>query len=103
MKQTVIIDKRADKEISVLPINVQIQLRSLIGVLADTGKLNLPEGKKLNREIFEIRIKSKNQHRCLYAYCNHQIIVILSAFTKKQQKTPLKEIEKAFNRLKTYK
>lgn len=103
MKKIIIFDKRADKEISSFTKQAQIKLRSLIQILSVYGKLNLPEGKKINKELFEIRIKSGNQHRCLYAYHKQQTIIILSAFIKKKQKTPNKEINKAISRLQEYK
>jgi len=103
MKQTIIFDKRAEKEISSFTKQAQMKLRSLIQILSVYGRLNLPEGKKITKELFEIRIKSASQHRCLYAYYTKQTVIILSAFIKKKQKTPQKEINKAVSRLQEYK
>ena len=45
---------------------------------------------------------AKMIYRSLYAYLGKEVIIILSAFIKKTQKTPIKEIQKARNRLKKY-
>jgi phage-related protein len=66
--------------------------------LSYNGFLQYPDGKKLSGyDLFEIRVKRKNIYRCLYCNYNNNI-VILSAFQKKSQKTPKREIEKALKR-----
>jgi phage-related protein len=103
MKKTVCIDKRADKEIKKFPSLIQAKTDALFRVLARDGQLNEPFNKKLDNELFEIRIKHQGQWRILYAYIVDEFIIILSAFVKKTQKTPLDELRKAKQRLKEYK
>ena len=102
MKKIVQIDKHAEKEISKFPRTVQIKFRALINILVEKGKLEPPVGKKLSRGLFEMRIRHKNTYRLIYTYFEHNLIIILSAFVKKVQKTPLKELQKAEKRLKQY-
>jgi phage-related protein len=102
MKKMVRLDKRAIKEIKKIPEDAQIKARAMIKVLARDGNLIEPYGKKLDNELFEIRIKYKGQWRLIYAYLIDDYIIVLSAFQKKTQKTPLIEIKKAKNRLKGY-
>jgi phage-related protein len=52
--------------------------------------------KHLEDGIFELRIKLENKlSRCLYFYMKGENIVFTHGFTKKSQKTPKSEIEKA--------
>lgn len=102
MKKMVRLDKRAIKEIKKFPGDAQIKARAMIKVLARDGNLIEPYGKKLDDGLFEIRIKYKGQWRLIYAYLIDDFIIVLSAFQKKTQKTPLIEIKKAKTRLKGY-
>lgn len=104
MKKTVIVDRRTDKELQHFPIAVQIKFKALFKALGIYGKLEEPEGKKLvgNPGLFEARIKYQGQWRAVYAYIKNDQIIVLCAFTKKSQKTPKSELEKAKHRLLDY-
>jgi len=54
--------------------------------------------KKLQKELYELRITGKEQIRVLYAV-RKQYIILLHAFKKKAQKTPRREIKIASLRL----
>jgi phage-related protein len=103
MKKVIRFDKRADKEFKKFPSTVQAKAKALIKILARDGSLVEPYGKKISRDLFEVRIKYKGQWRLLYAYLIEDHMIILSAFQKKTQKTPQTEIQKAKTRLKGYK
>ena len=103
MKKSVIIDKRADKEIRKFGRKVLNKFRALFDILKDEGVLAEPFAKKLSETgLFEVRVKYRGQYRALYAYFEKEYIVILTAFIKKTQKTPLHEISKAKKRLSEY-
>lgn len=104
VNKTVFVDKRAEKELKKFPRVVQLKFQALFEILEEDGKLEEPFGKKLSgsTNLFEVRVKFQGQWRALYAYMHESWIVILSAFTKKTQKTPLTEIEKAKERRKDY-
>ncbi|HOZ03591.1 MAG TPA: type II toxin-antitoxin system RelE/ParE family toxin [Candidatus Woesebacteria bacterium] len=104
MPKTVILDARAEKEISKFPKSVRIKLWAYIDELKVKGVLKEPFAKKIKSkpELFEIRIKHQGAWRVLYAYLDKLEIILLSGFQKKTQKTPVKEIDKAIKRLDQY-
>ncbi len=53
--------------------------------------------------LWEIRILGQTSIRVLYAIENQDAILILHGFIKKTQKTPIKELETALNRLEDWK
>ena len=60
--------------------------------------LAMPHSKKLNNDLYELRIRGRQEIRILYAFAKKDIY-LLHAFKKKTQKTPRKEIETARKRL----
>lgn len=63
-----------------------------------------PLSKYLEQGLWELRIRSGNNIlRVIYTFRKGQIIILLHAFTKKQQKTPEGELEVARRRLKEIK
>lgn len=102
MKKVIEIDKRAEREICQFNEDVQIKITATLDILAKDGFLKEPFAKRIDEELFEIRIKHKGQYRALYAYVKERRIIILSAFQKKTQKTAKKEIKKAKSRLQQY-
>lgn len=105
MGKVILIDKRAEKELKKFSRQVQLKFQALFEILEQDGKLEEPFGKKLTGrgDLFEIRIKQDGQWRALYAYIDDNSIIILCAFVKKTQKTPIAELEKAGKRLIDYK
>lgn len=102
VKKKILLDERAAHEIGNFSEEVQIKITASLEILARDGFLKEPFAKKIDTELFEIRVKYKGQWRALYAYLHKHIIVILSAFHKKTQKTPLQEIKKAKKRLQQH-
>ncbi len=102
VKKSIHFDKRATKEFHAFPSVAQAKTKAIITILARDGTLIEPFGKKINNDLFEIRIKYKGEWRLLYAYLGDEFILVLSAFHKKTQQTPLLEIKKAKNRLEGY-
>lgn len=71
-----------------------------IRLLKENGvELGEPYVKHINEEIWELR---PLRNRILFANLSNNIIILLSIFTKKTQKTPNKEIEKAKKFLNDY-
>ncbi len=63
-----------------------------------------PLSKYLEPKLWELRIKSKNDIlRIIYTFNKGQMIILLHVFIKKQQKTSIKELEMARERLKEIK
>ena len=102
MKKNVYLDKNAEKELRKFSEEVQLDFEAYFKILELEGRLDFPQGRKVSKEIFEIRIKLKGEYRGFYAYIGKMDIVILNFFRKKTQKTPIKELELAKRRLKQY-
>ena len=81
-----------------------MKIQALFEILESEGKIEEPFGKKLKStpNLFELRVKYQVQWRVIYAYMGKTEIVILSAFFKKTQKTPLAELFKAIKRRRLY-
>jgi phage-related protein len=59
--------------------------------------LGMPYSKKLTKDLYELRIRGKQEVRIIYGFIN-KAIYLLHVFLKKTQKTPLKEVETADKR-----
>jgi phage-related protein len=77
-----------------------------IQMLAQFGPvLTLPHSRKIvgTEDLYELRVQQGNNVcRLFYFYYNKEIYIVLSGFIKKQQKTDLKEIEKALGIRRKY-
>ncbi len=92
------IESNARKELSSFPIAIRKGFGVLIKELKAFGTLQYPDSRKLSGyNLFEMRVKKGGTYRCIYCYIKDDI-VILSAFKKTTQKTPLREIQKAVRR-----
>ncbi len=82
-----------------LPNKDRNKIRATIDMIEEVGILptiQLEWIKKLDTEIYEIRSKvSSNIQRALYFHVKNNQYIITHGFTKKTQKTPIKEIERA--------
>jgi len=80
-----------------LDVKRRAKVLRTIGLLKKNGKfLKEPESKYLEDGILELRSKVGNDlSRILFFYCEGNKAVLTNGFTKKQQKTPRTQIEKA--------
>lgn len=104
VKKRVLLYPNAQKELLQFPRQVQLKFKALIEILTEEGKLEPPYAKKLSGsdDLFEIRVKHQGQWRALYAYIESSNVLILTAFAKKTQKTPVGQLVKAKKRLQVY-
>ena len=58
------------------------------------NKLGMPHSKLIDAGLFELRIRGKREVRIFYCFSKNKAI-LLHAFIKKTQKTPVKELSKA--------
>lgn len=71
----------------------------LIDLLEIHGNLlSMPHSKRLEQNLYELRIRGKEEIRIIYGFVG-STIYLLSGFKKQKQKTPKKEIETARQRL----
>jgi phage-related protein len=102
MKKEVFYDKNALKELREFSDEVQKEFQAYIAILAEEGKLEFPEARKISKNLFEIRVFHEGTYRGVYAYIKKEYIILLHFFQKKTQKTPLKNIKIAQQRLRRY-
>lgn len=77
------------------PEECQAEYLAVIERLETDGFLIEPFAKKLDRELFELRLRRGRQVRVLYFYDTGDFVVGVHAFVKKTQKTPTREIKQA--------
>lgn len=102
MSIKVFFDNKAQKEFEEFTQPVQIKFDFLLRTLRESGRLDFPDGRKIDKNLYELRIKHQGEYRGLYAYIIQSQIVILCFFRKKTQKTPIKNLKTAKRRLKFY-
>ncbi|MBI2268719.1 MAG: type II toxin-antitoxin system RelE/ParE family toxin [Candidatus Blackburnbacteria bacterium] len=77
----------------------QAKIGNEIDLLEKHGPfLGMPHSKKLNSQLYELRIRGKQEVRIIYAFMGKKIY-LLHAFRKQTQKTPAKELVIAQHRL----
>ena len=81
----------------------QKELGADIKVVQENFPIGLPLVKKIKPELWEIRSTIKNGICRVFFTFYKETIVLLHAFMKKTQKTPLKELGIAIERLKEFK
>lgn len=95
--------KRGEKPVEEFILQQNSQAKAKIAHLIDLLEkygpmLGMPHSKKLTSELYELRIRGKQEIRILYSFKKHNIY-LLHAFKKQTQKTPHKEIEITLKRL----
>ncbi len=92
-------EKPVDEFLKKQSLKTQSKATHLIDLLELHGNLlGMPYSKRLDKNIFELRIRGKQEMRILYCF-NKRGIILLHAFKKQTQKTPRKEIETAKKRM----
>jgi phage-related protein len=77
-----------------------IKIARTIDLLEHFGaELKMPHSKKINKDIYELRIRGRQEVRILYCFCNGRAF-LLHGFVKKSDKIPKKEVEIAVFRFR---
>ena len=100
---TVDIDALARREISSLPGDLRAELLHAFEILEATGPHELPPhmAKKIDGKLWELRVKSATGiARAFYFTIHPKRAIVVSAFVKKSQKLPERELDKARARVK---
>ena len=93
-------DKPVEDFIKPLSSSSRSKVIHMIRLLKQFGTfLNMPHSKKITKDIYELRVKGKEEIRIFYAPFGRKIY-LLHAFKKKSQKIQSKEIKLAEQRLK---
>ncbi len=95
-----------EAEIDALPTDMRARLARLTLLIEQFGFDALPRNtvKHLEDKLWELRLTGRDGiSRVIYVTASGKRIIIVRAFIKKTQKTPLKELEIARNRAKDIK
>ncbi len=77
-------------------IEIFVAIEKLLEIKNNNQRMPEKLSKFISNGIFELRVRHTNKiSRCLYFYIENKKIIFTNGFTKKQQKTPKSEIEKA--------
>lgn len=95
-------DKKVAKSIEEWPVGIKAKFTKIVELIEKFGptEIGMPYIKPMKKGLFEIRAQgSEGIGRAFF--CNHKgcIVIILSGFIKKTQKTPQKEIDLARKRM----
>ncbi|MEH6454783.1 MAG: type II toxin-antitoxin system RelE/ParE family toxin [Cocleimonas sp.] len=88
-----------------MPPKLQARMLRLLDLIEVHGaNLGEPHTKPMGDGLFEVRAKAKEGiGRSLFCYLKGSNIVVLHAFVKKSQKTPKKDLDLAYERMKEVK
>jgi phage-related protein len=92
-----------EAELTALPADVRVRLSVLTDMVESSGPAALPPKatKNLESKLWELRIMGRDGiARVIYLTLHPRRMVLLCAFVKKSQKTPLKQLELARQRAK---
>jgi phage-related protein len=92
-------EKPVEKFIRSLNAVTIAKILRMLDLLEKYGpRLSMPHAKKIGSDIFELRIRGKEEIRVFYVFRNRDVY-LLHAFKKKSNKTPSKELRTALARL----
>ncbi len=98
-------DDPAVKEIRNLPTDLKAELMQAFLLLEANGPQDLPPklSKKITGKLWGLRVKSESGiGRSMYFTVHPKKVIVVSAFVKKSQKLPPREIENAEARMKSW-
>lgn len=101
----VILTTKAQRELFALPYSLQLATSDLIDDLRMQGnELGEPKAKSMGKGLFELRaISPDGIARSFFFFTRGKNAYIVHIFQKKSQKTPKKNLEIAFERMKSLK
>ena len=92
-------EKPVEKFINSLDPNTIAKVIHNIDLLEKYGNLlRMPHSRRLVKDLYELRVKGKEEIRVLYTFRSSNIY-LLHAFKKKSQKTPKREMATALKRI----
>ena len=96
---------RVREEIESWPSGILADYARIVELLMEFGpNLRMPHSRAMGNGLFELRPRStEGIGRAFYCFMEHRRIVILHAFIKKTQETPMRELKLARKRIKEVK
>ena len=92
-----------DAEVNALPKDLRARLSHISALIEATGLENIPADyvKHLEGKLWELRLKARSGiARAIYVTVTGKRVIIVKAFVRKTQKTPLKELATGRERAK---
>ena len=99
-------DSKVTEAIHSWPAGMQSKFLHIVDLIELSGprSVGMPHIKSLSQGLYEIRVKSNEGiARALFCIKSGCVVIVLSGFIKKTQKTPRAEIEAAYKRIKEVK
>ena len=94
------VTKNVEKIISSLDDKTIAKVLRTVDLLEQFGnRLGLPHSKKIDRGLFELRVRGKREVRIFYVFKRNHAILI-HGFVKKSQKAPQKELRLAKQKMR---
>lgn len=93
----------AETEVAALPLDMRAHFARLTDLFRDHGltAMREPYAKHLSGKLWELRLKGRDGiARSIYVTASGQRVVVLRTFVKKAEKTPARELEIAWARMK---
>ena len=98
-----VLDDRVRAEIEELPADMRARFRRIVDLIQGYGleRVREPHLKHLTGPLWEMRMRGRDGiSRAIYVTATVRRVVVVRVFVKKTQKTPLKEIEIALERIR---
>jgi len=95
-------NSRVKDEIGGWPVGILADYARMLELLMEFGpSLRMPHSRSLGGELFELRPRGhEGIGRALYCFVIGRRVVVLHAFVKKTQRTPMRELKLARRRMK---
>ncbi len=93
----------AEAELNRLPLDMRTYFGRLTDLIRDYGisAMREPYAKHLSGKLWELRLKGRDGiARSIYVTASGQRVIVLRTFVKKTEKTPPRELDIAFARMK---
>ena len=100
------VNAAAEAEVKALPPDMIARFLRFGGMIASAGiqTMREPYAKHLTGKLWELRLTGRDGiARSIYATASGQRVIVLRTFIKKTEKTPPRELEIAFARMKEIK
>jgi phage-related protein len=97
------VNAAAEAELNALPEDMQMRFARITDMFRDFGLKGVhePYVKHVEDKLWEMRLKGKDGiARSIYVAAQAERVIVLRTFVKKTEKTPRREIEIAFQRMK---
>lgn len=95
MKKRYLATRQVREFIATQPSGIQAEYVKLVERIETDGYLIEPFGKKIERNLFEMRLRRGRQVRVVYFYHMGNRVIGVQAFMKKTQQTPPRELSQA--------